>query len=530
MFFPLNMCTPPIRSQAILCSGLITLLFASFNLVAQTRVTTLLKEMHGPQPFKNSGYPGYSHWDWNPGNERIDPPTAPFLPPARNFRPQLIIQTAPDALLRTMQQTELQCDPVNDKILDTDIYGSTLNLVRVTPQLISSRRGIEVQLNMTTNARSSVVGIEGDATVGVDGKTLVLATKKVLLTPKSFQTTRARAVADSRTRINDFQWQRHIGHNIAFSRAYRDKSTSEYISASNAAIRAQSDFDKSVDEQVRIAQRQFRTIARQLQHQNQLPDDLRFRSQSDRLIAEAAYRRNALSNNDTPPTLTRAPQGEEVALQMHQSLINDWLDGRFGDEELTEADLVEQLRQVFPSPSTAPKQSNKPKKSRHEWQLKMATKSPVHIQLDGDSVRVTVKIQELLIDKAISPGITITAEYQIQTSGKEVTAIRGERLDIQLMQMQGKKRLGARQTVFRSMLRREFDPVFAETLDLSPIFAQLPSRMGIDLVQDAQFQSVRVNKDWVTIWSTVKLPSTSNGQPNSPANSTSVTQNPFVPR
>ena len=430
-----------------------------------------------------SPYPGYDDWALKP-LRLPTPPQAPRLIPPVNFRPNLIVYADPGRMLSQMYRRDQQITPVNDRILETNIQGLSLNNTTTVPILLPSRRGIEIELQLQTAANSRTVGTNRAATAHSLGITKIVGTKKILITPASFQTTRARTLAQTDSEMIGFNWGRRIGGNIARQRADDQASTFEYISASKASQQAGFQFDTTVDHRVRMLQRQFRSQVRNAKSRGQYPDRLRFRSTPNLLIAEAVFENDEFSQSSLliPP----APQQlsrDQAVIQMHESIVNELMARQLRERDfrvLREEDWAESMSGLLPIDNSALRVADADRK----WTLKMAESDPFRLRLSDGKALIAMNVLGFKVGDREYPGMKIEAEYDIHVAVDRITATRTEKLRLTPMESEtkadsaGRRRVGIRQQVFRSMVRKRFNPILAESIDASQFLDRMPQSLG----------------------------------------------------
>ena len=490
-----------------LLTAVVASLFISLTVVEcdAQRQRRLLGRRGNTDSGTESPYPGYG-WELKP-LVSARPPAAPRLPVASAIQPDLIIYAEPSRILSRMYRRTRELTPVNDNILETNIHGVAMNTTSTAPKLLPSDRGIEVELFLKTHARSETIGTNQAATARSHGITNVVGSKKILLTPASFQTTKARTLAQTNSDIIDFHWGRRIGQNVARQKADDQTSTIEYISASKASARASRQFDTTVDQSVRQLQRQFREQMRQLKSQNRSPQQLRLRSTHDQIIAEARFGTDpyATSGSALPPAPAILARDQAV-VQAHESLVNQMIQQQIQQQdfdELQEDDWSEQMSDFLPVSTDALKVADEDRK----WTLKMAEESPFDMRLENGQVSITMNVKNFTVGKRDYPGMKIEAKYAIEIGDSHVSAARTDKLKLTPTDEESKtdasgkkKRVGVRQQIFRSMVRKRFNPIFAETVDASRLLDQIPRQLGQSAVQ---LTNLEYSNGWFT--STMQL-------------------------
>ena len=471
----------PICSRTLLALSVFAIAISSSDCQAQLR---LLGGRRNSEPAEESPYPGYDNWELKTVVS-ARPPIAPRLPATSDFQPNFIIHADPSRMLSQMQRRNRDQMPVNDTILETDIRGNSNSDTLTVPRLMPSNRGIEIELQLRTRAFSRTTGTNRAATARSHATTNIAGSKKILLTPASFQTTKARTVAETNSNIVDFHWGRRIGQNIARETADDQKSTVEYISATKASAQARRQFDSTVDQSVRQLQRQFRDQVRQLKSQDRYPDHLRLRSTYDRVVAEGWFDtgEQTLNSMALPPAPVRL-QRDQAVVHIHESLVNHLVRQQIAEQkfdELKEEDWSERMADILPVQDGALEVADDDRK----WSLKMSKEMPFDMRLENGEVSITMNVDNFTVGERDFPGMKIQAKYALEINGSKITAKRSDKLKLTPTAAESKtdatgkkKRVGVRQQIFRSMVRKRFNPIFAESVDASRFLEQIPQQAG----------------------------------------------------
>ena len=430
-----------------------------------------------------SPYPGYEDWELQPVR-LASPPAAPHLAQPLEFLPNVLVFLEPGRVLSQMDRLDSQSTPVHDRILETEIQGASRNVTRTYPVLLPSDRGIEIELQMRTLANSQTVSRNRAATAQSFGTTRIVGVKKILLTPLSFQTTKARALAKTDSDMVGFQWGRRIGGNIARRRADEQSTTIEYINASKASRRAEDLFDQTVDHQVRMLQRQFRSRVQQLKSRGNYPDQLRLRSTSRILVAEAYFPNQSSGETSSPPwPAPTTLAADQLVIQIQESVVNQWLQQQLDQQDLSlleESDWSERMGGILPISSKALTVQDEDR----QWTLRMEDQRPFQLRLQNGVAQIQMNVANFRVGDREYPGMRIEADYDVSASHNRLTATRLGKLKLtpteaeSKMDASGNRRVGIRQQIFRSMVRKRFNPIFSEQIDASGMLDRLPRNLG----------------------------------------------------
>ena len=417
--------------------------------------------------------------------------------------PKIIVHVTAATVLDQFRQRQVTRDPVYDIILGTSIQGTALSHTSVTPHLLPNNSHIEIALDLHTRAFTETTGTANAATVYNRGVTEIAGRKRVLLTPTQFLTTRGLAEAEVQSDIVGFDWKRHFGERIARQRAEEQKPQAERISSAHTGDRAGRQFDRQVDRQLLKFESRYRdTVSGQLSRMPMQPDHVRFRSTSDAVIVDGYFGDGVVGA--WPPQLRVTGQQQGIAIQLHQSLLdsnlaqlNDTLAGQsFGEEDWSELGNL------------LPESSFNSTADRRIWTLGMPAEQPVKLKLSEAGLHVSVKIESFQVGDNKHPGMLIEVDYMAAIRDGQLHLDRSEKLTLTPLDEDGNlakptprktaggkkpsRRLGVRQQIFRSMVRKRFDPAFAKSI---PLGSQHRSLAG----NRFKITKVEVADEWATL-------------------------------
>lgn len=443
--------------------------------------------------------------------QKTEIPTA--VSPRETFgtaTPNAIIHITAGQLLERLEQKQVTREPVYAVVLGTSLQGSAMTHTTVTPQLLPSDRGIEVALHLHSRAFSKATGTASAATAYNRGVTDIHGRKQILFTPAQFFTNNGEATANTQSDIVGFKWDRRFGERIARERAAEQKPMAEKITAQKAADQTRTQFDRQVDRQVRRFEAQYReNLPQQLAALPLQPNDVRFRSTQDTVIIESIFGGGA--TDSPPPSLRFNGRCQGMAIQLHESVITETLarlNAALAGQSLDEKDWGNRLGDLLPTRADALKVSN----TRRQWTLGMAKSRPLKVSVGNDGLHVALKIDNFQVGKSKYPGMLIETVYTPLIEDGKIIAQREEKLKLTPLDEDGsavkpketektdkpkgsarsKRRLGVRQQIFRSMVRKRFDPIFAEEV---PLGEQQRTLAGTEIT----ISRIELDGEWATI-------------------------------
>ena len=357
---------------------------------------------------------------------------------------------------------------MDDEILGARVRGTATNHVRLSPRLRTSERSIVLVLDVQTDVFSQTESRKQAATALVEGVTSIQGEKVIEFDGRRIVAWPSGAAADTQSRIVDFQWDRLFGEKIALREAYRTKPDSEAVSARKAAARAERQIDEQVDSQLRKWAAELRPRVRDWNNAG-LSVSYQFSSQPDGVEFRARFDQTAPSQGVPLP-----PQMHDAEFGVHESFVNELINQSLRDRMVSEQDWSAQFGNLLP----ARPQSLEVADPDRVWSLHFG-QQPLKLEIDDNQIRIRLEVQGLAVGEDSYPGISIEALYQLTEATASdglptVVLQRDKRLALQISQGKSAGRLGVRQQVFRSMVRKRFEPIFADEIPLGTLLMRKP--------------------------------------------------------
>ncbi|TWT74476.1 hypothetical protein Pla123a_32990 [Posidoniimonas polymericola] len=320
----------------------------------------------------------------------------------RNYRnANLRIAVAADLLRRLLPQPTPEAQTVSERIAGTPVRGEALtntNLnLRLTPDPYAWRITLEARGSVT--ARTVADG--GPAMLQTHGDTEFVAHKPLVVHHGGVRAYAADCRADSHSHLvgirTDFDRVPLIS-DIIRSRAQeeflRNQGRAQWETESRVGSRVTSTLDQQADEFVaRLKQRYEQTVLTRAGSLGLKVEPIEVRTTDQRLIARLRFASDLQLGSHTPRN--RAPADSLLSLQLHESLLNNALDGLelnhgpISPEELRA--LVQQRLAIDLPPADADDHGR-------SVLINLATDQPPRVSLADGRVELLLSFTELQVD------------------------------------------------------------------------------------------------------------------------------------
>ena len=352
--------------------------------------------------------------------------------------------------------------PINDRILGTDYRGTSRTTSTLGLDTVPDSEGVSLKVTLSGQVVSDSRGFGQGAVIYSRGTTTIDASKILSWRQGSLQLLPAEAFARTDSQIQRVSAGGRIRSRAARQEAQaRRPATEQEVSRRIAAA-----FGEQLDRQVAdmVQQRRESLIRRvwlPLMTRDALPRWIAGHSDSDAidLIWLAANSRQ-LSTSDVPPPLPAEEQSSDVVLRVHESCLQNFVASAGVGQRWSLDKLDESLRNglgwSLDGLSTDPEE--------RPWTIEFADRLPLQVRFSGGAVVLQIQAHSFTVGETEYPAAVIRARY-VLTPGMDFAQREGD-LQITLPAPGDEQgpRLGVRQQVFRSLLRRRFGRLLAEQL------------------------------------------------------------------
>ncbi|HVX12375.1 MAG TPA: hypothetical protein VHC22_14425 [Pirellulales bacterium] len=397
--------------------------------------------------------------------------------------------------------------PVHDVILGTNIVGTGRTSGWIRTRILPDPHHALFETTITATNRAQSVGYNGPARIGSTSTTQLSGTKRFYVDATGFHVWQATACAEAHSQICGIWSSKHglmdrIVRRVASKRAGQQKQTAEQIASRHAEAQLSARTDKEANAQLGRAHADFlHKIRYPLVRVGQWPRELRLTSAADRIQIIGLHDRSSqLASPLAPP---KVPEQVDMAVQFHESLVNNYSDGLLAGQTLRQQDLDKLSLQLF---GRRPKQIAFDEQ-KGPWEITFASLAPVVLRVDGGRASLTLRGRRFGSDiRTIDTPMDVTAHYRFVREDDAAKAVR-EGDDIEVYPTGfvpgGERRMSLRQSRDASYIRNRFDDFF--TPEITSQGLVLPGQWA----QAGRLELVELTADqgWVTLaWRQDRVP------------------------
>jgi hypothetical protein len=346
-----------------------------------------------------------------------------------------------EMLLRQLPPSEPRSEPVNDRIAGTPVRGAALTHtkldVRLSPDPLAWRLDIEAR----GRVESRTVAHGGPARLHTLGTADFIAHKPIVINPAGMFSLAAQCTAESQSQLLAVRTEYDglpLVSGLIRSRArdaYRDgRGRAQWETEGRIRTRVSQTLDEqSTPVMERLKELYTVRLTDQAQALGLQVDPIEMRTTESRLIARLRLAGDGQLAAHTPRN--RAPADSVASLQLHESLLNNALEGlQLGRGPMTPEQLRAALREKLPNlpPETVDG-------DQHSVRLTFSSQQPARVVLHQGRVELILAFQELVVDRktfrdfkvhafftpnASLDGVWFTQEDPVQIEGHMRTARR----------------------------------------------------------------------------------------------------------
>jgi len=398
----------------------------------------------------------------------------------RFAQPNLRLVASQPFLERALSRDVDDVAPVTDMILGTDIQGTGRTVGRTEVKAIPSAHEGTLRLLLTGTTYSDTIGYNGPVQIFSTGTTKIQGEKPIYLRSDGLHAGPSTAEAETHTRIRGIATRRQgpLGKIIlkaANKRAAQSKRQAERIAADHAEDRIRARMDREADERLAKANLNYREkFLAPLVRYDVYPDRLQFATTADGLHVTGLVRASDRLAADRPaPT---PPEGSDLVLSVHESLVNNLTRSILLGETLTQDRAIEIYRSL-----QTPEQRKEPlppevavDPQTGPWTVTLASDEdaapqegddlprelgPVTVRIDDGRIRVSVHgVRYEVGGKVHDAAMDITVVYRLDQQGDEWRFVReGEPLVFPPGHDPAKQgNLSIRETALRNEMQNRF--------------------------------------------------------------------------
>jgi hypothetical protein len=389
-------------------------------------------------------------------------------PPVAAQAPNLVVNISAKLAGSLFGSSVDRQEPVRDRILKADVYGTGHTVGRVTAQLVPSSDRAAIDLVMNTQLAALTTGYQGPVQLHNIQNASIEARKRIYLDADGFHA--EPACSHNQTDLNlqgiSTRFRGPIlnctVHRLAERKYSHTKEQVTQIVESHVDRQVQEAFDKDAAEQLEASERSFKTDLRDpLKKRSIFPD-------SQAISTTAQWLTIAMRLGETSTGLASPPGATDridfdLLARLHESYVLTATRRMFAGKTYSMA----QLRTDFAEMSkTKPREPTDEEKSTA---LTFAADEPVSVRFADDQIHFTIHPTLLASNGREYPGMDIGVVYHLEKTPAGVRATRVGDLQIYPPNHVPGTPLNSRQTSQRALLKRHLGDVVPPTIDLGQI-------------------------------------------------------------
>jgi hypothetical protein len=374
---------------------------------------------------------------------------------SRYSNPNLHGRASKRLIAAGIEQHVDEITPVRDMILGTDIRGTGHTVGNLSLALVPNSRKAEFETVLKGRVSSRTVGYNGPAVIQSAGTTDLHGTKNIFFDANGLASYPAKGTATTRTQILGISAGGSMAQKIATKRVYEMKPDAERIAGQHAAARLRHRVDAQAATQLGKAHWNYlRKVRNPLVRLRAFPQQLNLSTVPDALFAVAlAASPSQLGAPDNPPSVNVE---NDLAVQVHESMINNMVDSLFRGVTLTEAEAQQQAKDIL---GKVPEQLQSDD-ARDPWSLTFAKTRPVTVRFADNTIQITVRGQRYTSGDREFQAMNVTAEYKIESDGTTFKITRKPELQIEPPNFTKGRTLSGRQIALKTLLEKRFGKLF----------------------------------------------------------------------
>ena len=303
---------------------------------------------------------------------------------------------------------------INEVILGTKVTGSgTLSGVTSAELVPSSNRAV-IKVLADTTMESNTDGSQRMVTLKNHTTGTLRGEKQILFSAEGISTAPATARANLNAKVSDV----NINAGRVVQRAARNqidsrKASSQAEAARRAERRMNARMNERIDPNIADLNERYQKIRSQLNKVGLFPSVWNLSSTPEQIdwliLLGNAYQPSA------PIPAPKAPQSNGLAVQAHQSALNNMLAialaGRLVDEEK----FSERMEEFF---DEVP-EFLKLKTGETPAKVSFGPEAPVEVSFIDNKLRVVVRLKDIQVMDNVGRAFTISVEYQVKTENRD---------------------------------------------------------------------------------------------------------------
>lgn len=406
----------------------------------------------------------------------------------RLSQPNLYVHLSDKLVAAGSDRTIDDDEAIQDVILGTSINGRGHTVGHVRTRLVPNEQQAMFETRLAAVNEARTVGVNGPARIGSATRTTLAGQKRFSLDANGYHVWPATGTADTRSQTYGIWSNKHgcvdrLVRRVASKRVGEQKTTAERIGAQHAELRMARRLDAEAGEQLARANADYLDkFRRPLIRLGYLPRELSFHTTADELRLVALH--DGLTHLAAPQAPPELPAGAALVVRLHESVVNNLAEDVLADRTIDQARLEQVAVRLF---GRLP-ENLRADEERGPWSITFARREPISLRIEANRATLVLRGRKFLSgDRGVDTPMNVTIRYELRREAGRVRAVREGDVEVfppGFVPNSG-RRLSARYTGIRNMLRRRFEKLFApEIVSQGLVLPGAWSRAGrLDLVE-----------------------------------------------
>ena len=333
-------------------------------------------------------------------------------------QPNLQGQISGQFINRLTSRNSPETRPVNEVILGRLIQGTSYINTNVSIELQDDPNQVSASIRASGNIRSDNFTKQGPITAfsGSNGEFEVR--RHVLANIGGFYANSPYAAANLQSEFRGTSSRLRIINKFATKAYCKDKVLSEGIAAGRAETKIQDQFQRQSDETLAAPRAQVDKAYQKTREYTRLMPDLFVNSRKDAVVVTA--RRSDAFRLGAPKSSPPASVQADVQIQIHESMLSNYVDPYFASRTLTNEDMAKQAGELLGSTPDAFQQ----KSDEEKWSITFAGVQAVQVQVDDNRLVVSINGRRFSqADQAIRAALIIRITYKVVRVGDQLMLV-----------------------------------------------------------------------------------------------------------
>ena len=357
------------------------------------------------------------------------------------FNSNVQISVSEGFLNRTLAKSKTEDGGVRDFVLGADVYGSQTTTTFSSFDLLPSEGSAAIRINLTGTVSTNTEAYKSNVIIYSNGNNQFFGSKDIHFDgvtfstqPASIQVSASSQPVGASTKADNIPFLGNLARNLAMDGALRKQPQAEAIAAERVSSRVGPEFDTAVDTQfIELNSKLQDKVVGPLQSDNLYPDYKASRTTDTELQLFSRLMADDELGGDANPTATLG--AEEVALRVHESLINNALDrlqlaGKMMTDDEFHLFLEGKLTKLRQKPVNLadPKPATTPDADLYPQAFIFADHDPLRVKIADGKILMIIRAgfyREEAKGGAIPPQI-VTVPLELAVHAEELIITRGE--------------------------------------------------------------------------------------------------------